>query len=131
AGNAEERGDRDKRAQVVDVVERRIELLDQQDRPTREPAREAEPEREEARAARRGRLAGRNGRVENPELLDLLSLLEARGELCFLVSFQQGLVTFLGRRGIARQGCELFLPPGNVFDALLITGDGLPKGCLL
>src|SRR6185295_6701853 len=77
AGDAEQRRDRDERAQVIDVVERRVELLNQQDRSDREPNRQAESDREEASTARCGRLAGWNGRVENPELLHLLSLLEA------------------------------------------------------
>src|SRR6185503_2447386 len=122
-----ERRYRGKGAQILDRVERRVDLFSADDEADSEAEPEHEAEAENADAVRRDRFARRQRRIEDPELLDLFALLEALRELRFFVALQQRLVALLDRRVIARKLLELLLAFGHVLHALLVAADRLPQ----
>ena len=71
----------------------------------------------------RDRRSAREGRVEDPKLFSLLTLLHALGELGLLKALQQRLVELAGAFVVSGEFPELLLPPGHVLHPRLIGRD--------
>src|SRR5262249_32660140 len=92
---------------------------------------EDEAHDEEPQAVRGSRDARRNGRVQDPELLALLSLLHALGELGGLEALSERGVELLCRLVVPGNLEVFLLTPGRVLETHLIGGNGGPQALLL
>ena len=103
ARNADQDRHGAERAELVDGVEGRVHVLGQHRSANRQPDRADESDEEQFDALGGIRLRVRDRRVEHPELLALLALLEALGQLSFFVTLQQRLIQRAGAVVVAGQ----------------------------
>ena len=119
------------RAQVVESVKRSVELLGEHRCTPRRREGHQHADEDEPDPIRRQRLLRRNGRIQDPELLALSTLLHALRELGVLVPLQQRGVALLRRLEILRHLLELLLALRGVLDPSLVRVDGTPEALFL
>ena len=129
--NAQQHGDRRQRAQVVDGVERRVDLLGDHDRTDGQAETADERHERQAQTVRHRRLAGRNSGVDQPELLALLPLLHALRQLRIVVALHQRGVVFTGRIVVARELAHCFFALGRVLDTSDVAGERVAEALFL
>src|SRR3989454_7104329 len=130
-GNADQHRHGTERSQIVDGVERRVDLFGEHDDRYREAGGTYQRDGEELGPVGGCRRGVGEGGVEYSELLSLLPLLHVFLEMSFLVSLQQRLVELARAVVIARQFPELLLAPWHILDTPLIGGDPVSKPLLL
>ena len=130
-GNAHEDRHAGELPELVHRVERGVEHFGDHQCPAGQAEREDESHHEQLEAIGGSRGVGRDGRVQDPELLSLLPLLHALGELRLLVPLPERLVELLGRVVVPGELLELLLALGRALESGLISRDGGPKTLLL
>ena len=126
AGDAHEHRDLREGSELLDRMERRVQLLGQHHRGGGQTQREDQSSEQESGPVRRGRPVGDDGGVQDLELLALLTLLHVFGQLRFLVALEERLIVILGSLIVPRQLLELLLAQRRVVRARLVPrGRGL------
>src|SRR5437870_3960093 len=112
-------------------MERRVDVLREQDGTGRQTERPYHYQQKELDPVGRSGLQVGNGRIEHTELLPLLTLLHALGELGFFVALQQRCVELASALVVPRQLFELLFAARHALDSSLIESDALSQPALL
>src|SRR2546425_6735526 len=115
------------RTEVVDRVERGVDLLCEHHGAGRQGERSHQSDDEQSEAVGRCGLWLWDGRVEHAELFPLLALFHALGELSLLVALREGLIELAGTLVVTGELLELLFPPRYVLDPGLIGRDSVSE----